>query len=134
MRAPAAQAVSIATYTFKPEPVDLWGLSHHYAYEWGIDFSPHTQYEIVEATFTFHNIYNWRAEDNWLHINLLDDPRLGTTVYYDGYNVSDNYFNDQGRLLDTWSDIPGGAPGSDLSLTFSDLRPVIAPLVESVLS
>ena len=81
---------------------------------------PYSQYEIVEANLTFHNIYNWRAEDNWLFVNLLDDPQIGVGAHYDDDMGIGNFFDGQGRLLTTWTDNPGGVPGSDLSLTFSN--------------
>jgi len=110
---------TIYTYTLEPTPNDLWDLSHDRAYSWGFDLLPTSKYEIVEASLTFHNIRNWREEENWLYISLLDNPVLGTRSYDDGFSSNTDYFTGQGTYLTTWQDIPGGGDGIDLTYTFS---------------
>ena len=120
LAATSVQAVTFVTHVFEPEPADLWDLPHSSAFTWGLDWAPYAEYEITEVTLTFHDIYNWTEEPNWLHIHLLDDPLVGTNWFTDGYASADDFFDGQGVHLDTWTDVPGGGPGSDLTYTFSD--------------
>lgn len=113
------QAVPVV-YTLEPTPNDMYDLAHYEAYTWGFDLLPTSEYEIVEAKLTFHNIFNWNDDPNWLHINLLDNPALGTQMHYDGQAANDNYFAGQGTYLTTWSDNIAGGPGQDVTFTFSD--------------
>ena len=108
-------------YTLEPSPSDLWDLSHNQAYIWGFNMVPTSQYEVVEASLTFHNIYNWREEPNWLHITLLDNPNIGT-FSYDDVDYNGDYFDgmEGSTPLVTWTDNPGGGSGMDLTFTFSN--------------
>ena len=111
-----------AVYTFEPLPPDLWDLSHAFAYSWGVDWN-HPDEAITEMTLTFHNVYNWQPEENWMYIHLLDNPSVGTYRIYDYFvePVEGNYFEGMGVHVATWSDPVGGGPGIDLTYSFSDL-------------
>ncbi len=116
-----AVSVQAEVYTFQPSPVDLWDLSHAYAYEWGIEWN-HPNEAITEVTLSFDNIYNWQPEPNWLHINLLDNPEVGVNRIYDnGMTIVDiNQFDGQGTYIDTYTDPFGGGPGVDLAYNLSE--------------
>jgi hypothetical protein len=103
-------------------PSELQSLNHSSAYVWGIghDFGGE---EIVAATLTYHNIYDWRFEPDWLHSHLLNTPStwLGVTELYDGSENNElaNFFAPYGVHIGTWSDPGGGYPtGFDLVYTF----------------
>lgn len=116
-----AASVQADVYTFQPSPTDLWDLSHAYAYEWGFEWN-HTNEAITEVTLSFDNIYNWQPEENWLYMNLLDDPQIGTNRIYDYFvaPTDGNEFEGMGTYIDTYSDPVGGGPGIDISFNLSD--------------
>ena len=100
--------------TFYPDPADLDGLDHHYAYTWGIDWSLPEGHKIKSLTLNIEDINNWTDEGgrDRLFIHLLDDPALGVTSFWDGdypQQVGDpiDYFAGQGILLATYSDTNG---------------------------
>ncbi|MEE9442198.1 MAG: PEP-CTERM sorting domain-containing protein [candidate division Zixibacteria bacterium] len=111
-----------AIYTFQPSPADLWDLSHDQAYTWGISWD-FPEEQIIEAKLTFFDIYNWKSEDNWLYIHMLDNPPVGTFALSDPISNSSgtDYFANEGILIDIWSDPNGGPPGIDLTYSFSDI-------------
>lgn len=112
----------VTTYTFDTynEPYgDFWDLNHDSYWTWGIDKS-FVHGNIVEATFTIKNIYDWTAEeDDHLFIRLLDDVPSGIRGYWDPVldEVVD-VFEGQGTLLADWSDPDDGSTPLDLVITF----------------
>ena len=107
-------------YTFTPDPVDLWGLSHGQAYTWGIhDFQPDS--EIKSVSLRFHNIRDWIVEeDDSLYLHLLDEAPLGAVALEDDVLGPVDYFEGQGYLIDVWSDPLGGwSNGTELVFDFT---------------
>jgi hypothetical protein len=114
----AATANAGETTTFVPKPSDMYDLDHYYAYRWGINVGA-SELPITEATLTFSNIRNWKAEDNVLYIHLLDiasQYQVGTKVYADRAAGGD-YFNGKGELIDAWED--ASFKGTTLTYTFT---------------
>lgn len=108
-----------ATFEFQPSTTDrdgkihhdLGDLDHHKATTWGINFDGIPEGEdILSATLTIKNIWDWRAESDSLFIHLLDNPKQGvTTKQDDPYdNVTADFFQGEGVHLDTWTDPVGG--------------------------
>lgn len=102
-----AQATS---YTFMPEPNDVFDLDHSYNYIWGINQNFNYE-EVVSATLTISDIYNWDTTANTLYIHLLDSTSRGwSSIIVDSYLDSKNpntiydEFTGQGLLLAAWSD------------------------------
>jgi hypothetical protein len=113
-----AVPASAAVYSFNPSPPDMYGLSHPWAYTWGIDWT--SPDPIVSAQLRFENIWDGIVEDDdMLFIRLLDDAPLGVTAYEDGLTAPDDYFAGQGTLIGTWTDPAGGGPGIDLVFEFT---------------
>jgi hypothetical protein len=109
-----------AVYQFMPTPADLYDLDHDYAYAWGIDWA-HTNETIHEAVLTFHNIHDYRVEDDdILYSRLVDNGWSGLDVHFDDQDFGD-YFDGQGVEIGTWTDPAGSfyGPGVDVSFTFS---------------
>lgn len=108
--------------SFSPVPITLENLPHMYYYTWGIDFDVPDNETVTEGVLTFHNIYDWREEEDALYVHLLDSPDKDVIAIKDwGGDGSDN-FNGQGVLVGQWSDPFGGAPrGFDLVFTFSTI-------------
>lgn len=107
MLLPAARAVAF-TYTFIPNPQDLYDLDHYKAYKWGINWTVPTGQTITGARLSFLGIYDWIKEDgDMLYTTLLDNPSLGVHVYTDNQGGGD-YFGSYGTHVGTWSDPNGG--------------------------
>ena len=78
--------------------------------------------EIYSATLTFKGVYNWRAEENFLYINLRDDADLGITEFDDPNPGFEDYFGGLDVPIATWSDPIGGYENrTNLSFKFNDL-------------
>jgi hypothetical protein len=104
------------TFTFSPSPANLSNLDHGYYYIWGIgNWQLPAGQQIVSATLTYDDIYDWTYESNdRLATYLLDtpthDPELNATHQYswvysawDGEN-GNNHFPGTTALLGTWYD------------------------------
>ena len=94
--------VHAVSYEFSLNP-NLLNLNHGYAYTWGIPQDIGPDEVITEATFTLSDINDWRIEEDYFYVHLLDDTFLGVTQYNDGLGNND-YFNNQGLLLFTYED------------------------------
>ena len=113
----AAQA---NVYTFNPDPIDLWDLTHGEAYTWGINWQAQPDEEITGARLTFSNIHDWIVEDNdSLYIHLMDNAPAGATQLVDFVEGPEDYFAGQGLLIDTWSDPLGGSSSTTLTYDFT---------------
>jgi hypothetical protein len=115
-----AMPANAGVYTFSPVPADLNDLDHYKAYEWGLAWT-HAGEEIVAASLTFKDIYDWQVEPNdSLYVHLLDDPsRMGVTVYTDNQGGAD-FFAGDGPWIGTWTDLAGGSPtGFNLTYNFN---------------
>lgn len=88
----SALGVSYGPDTFRPDPEDLYGLPHGYAYMWGLGIEIPEHEHISGASILFKDIRNWTEEDNDLWLTLLDDlATIGVSQYTD-YSVFGNYF------------------------------------------
>ena len=121
----SAHANANNTYTFEPDPKNMYDLDHHKVYYWGIDLTSkgfNTSDTIVEAELTFNHITNWTWERNVLYIHLLDNSNefVGLEQRWDDQNPSD-MFAGQGVLIDDWHDLNGPNVSEDLVYTFSSL-------------
>jgi hypothetical protein len=102
--AAALLAVSFAgqaratTYTFQPNPVDLYDLDHYSYYTWGINWSLPANEQMSSASLSFLNIANWDNNPNELWVHLLPSGTAGVTVSADSNNGTDA-FAGQGTLL-----------------------------------
>ena len=95
-------------FTLVPNPSDIGDLDHHSLYTWRMNNVDLTGQTITEATLTFKNIHNWKAnEANVLHLHLLD------TAVYSGVKsfLDDDPTND-----------PQGGGVTDLTDDFIDTR------------
>lgn len=109
------------TYTFRPNPSDIYDLDHYKYYSWGIDWELPQDEVIVEAELSFRNIWNWQPEPNHLYTHLLDSPQQGVTTFHDNQGGGDNWAN-AGPIVGVWSDPVGGVnTGYDLKYKFSEL-------------
>ena len=108
-----------AVYTYQPTPADMSDFDHYAAYSWGLEWQ-HTDEEIKGATLTFKNIYDWKVEEDFLYVHLLDlgQADLGVSRF-DDLGEGD-YFDGQGELITVWSDPAGGGPGTDITFTFNE--------------
>lgn len=105
----AAGAAMAGSYTFKPDPENLNGLDHYFAYEWGVKVSLPKNETITGAKLTIKNIYNWTPEENVLNIRMLDTSLVGVKEYYDDQGAGD-FFAGKGVKVGTWTDTVGGNP------------------------
>ncbi len=121
-------SVSIAaadTFTFTA-PAELLPLDHHYAYEWGIQWSLPTSQSITEANLTITGIDNWASEPNVLHMRLLDNGSSGTGLEglsaptWDNQNPSDVFVSRVGIPIADYNDLHYGSPET-LTFNFSTL-------------
>jgi hypothetical protein len=104
-------------YTFQPNPVDLFDLDHHKYYSWGINWSVPSGEVITGASLFFDNIRNWDNNPNDLWVHLLNSPREGVLVRWDGQGGGNNLAG-FGIQLNHWEDLPSTA--QDLTYTFDD--------------
>ena len=112
------------TFTYTPTPNDLGDLDHGYYYYWQIT-DPTLQMalqseQIIGATLTFKNIWDWTVERNdQLYIHLEDTRPVGGTQigssvrrYIDNQPSSDvmgkDAFGSTGQIIDIWNDPNGG--------------------------
>ena len=114
------------TYTFTPSDSDLADLPHGNYFKWGIKWTLPANEVITAAKITYHNIWDWRIEEDHLFTHLLNQVN-GTngwsTVTMSGYSYarktttntdsdgSGDSFNGQGLLLGNWNDPKGGSNG-----------------------
>lgn len=103
-------------YTFQPNPVDLYDLDHHKYYSWGEMWSIPTGEKITGASLFLDDIRNWDNNPNDLWVHLLDSPREGVLVRYDGQGGGNNLAG-FGILLNHWEDLPTTA--QDLTYDFN---------------
>ena len=105
-----------STMTFTPPDADLYDLDHAYHYAWNIDLG--TSNDIVAASITLNDIYDWRYgnDEDVLFVNLLDDwfgPYGPSYVYHERDNTSStmNEFGDQNLIttLEVTDDIGIGS-------------------------
>lgn len=116
----AAAPAAADTFVFTPDPPDLDGLDHNYAFTWGIDVSALAGWTITEAELRIEEITNWDEGENILYLHLLDDAPLGPIGTYDG-SVGGDFFSGQGELIGTFTDVNGAGTTEDLSYVFSAL-------------
>jgi hypothetical protein len=97
--------------TFTPTDADLADLPHASWFTWGINYTPVAGETITGAVLTYHNIYDWRVEQDRLATHLLDNPVSGSGTDVDG---GSDYFvtTYQGTqvLVGNWNDPNGGRP------------------------
>jgi PEP-CTERM motif len=109
----ASIASAQTTKTFVPSNTDLSDLDHYYYYTWGID-NVNSGQVITGAKLTITNIYDWTVEDDILYVQMLDNPALGVSSFYDNQGGG-NAFAGQGAVVGTWTDPVGGqATGKNL--------------------
>jgi hypothetical protein len=113
--------------TFSPSDADLADLPHASWFTWGINYTPVAGETITGAVLTYHNIWDWRVEQDRLATHLLDNPALGTKTGND-IDGGNDYFAGRGVLLlnpgdkDGWNDPQGGyARNFDLVYDFGAL-------------
>jgi hypothetical protein len=104
-------------YTFQPDPVDLFDLDHYKYYSWGINWSIPSGEVITGASLFLDNIRNWNNNPNDLWIHLLDSPREGVLVRWDGQGGGDNLAG-FGILLNHWEDLT--TTPQDISYAFNN--------------
>jgi hypothetical protein len=98
-------SASATSYTFIPDPADLYDLDHHKYFSWGERWSIPTGEKIIAASLFLNDIRNWKVEENDLWVHLLDSPREGVLVRYDGQGGGNN-LDGFGILLNHWEDLP----------------------------
>ena len=112
---------SALTYTFEPDPIDLWDLYHGQYYTWGINWVKQPNKTIMSASLSIENINNWAIEDDdILYIHLLDNPSSGANRHYD--SLGGDQFAGQGILLTSYIDdneVEGKNPSEDWTYAFT---------------
>jgi len=108
------------TYTFQPNPTDLWDLDHSRYYSWGFAWDVPSGVTITSATLEIVHINNTQEPEygDHLYIHLIDDPTIGTYSYWDGNSYSDNWAS-AGPLVANYSD--SGTSYVDLSYDLGSL-------------
>jgi hypothetical protein len=99
--------------TFAPTDADLADLPHASWFTWGINYQLAPGETITGAVLTYHNIYDWRVEQDRLATHLLDNPACGTKSGSDVDGGSDYFVTTyQGTqvLVGNWNDPNGGRP------------------------
>ena len=125
LAAPAVASTG-GTYTFAG-PGTLNDLDHYHFYTWGIDWTLPGDEGITSATLTFHDIWDWQPETDFLWVNLLDDAPSGLADF--GYNSKDkgelNAYEEElaagtGVALpgSPWDDPNGGDPSLATTVSF----------------
>jgi len=114
-------------FTLVPSPsANLWNLSHNSYYTWGINWDQNISVnKIYDMKLTFHNVWDWIEEDDFLYTHLLDNAPLGAVEGIDredgDYFESSNYTGTE-SFMGVWSDPVGGvATGFDLTYSLRDL-------------
>lgn len=142
-----AGTVGATQFTFQPldgvgNRYDLNDLDHGFYYVWSIDNSAsdalaaalNGNEEIVSATLTYYNIWDWRRESDNLATYLLEEPLSSTTT--GGTWLSDNLWrkydnsspaivpwSGQSALVANWDD-PNGGSSTGFSLVY-DFTPAL---------
>ena len=111
--------VGATSYTFPPNPVDLYDLDHYKYYTWGIDWEAPQGETIVGASLFFDNIRNYDNSSNDLWVHLLDSASAGVAVGRDNQGGGD-YFAGQGTLLNHWVNLP--ASPQDITYNFDSFE------------
>jgi hypothetical protein len=107
--------------TFIPLDADLADLPHASWFTWGINYTPAAGETITGAVLTYHNIYDWRVEEDRLATHLLDNPLCNVKSGSD-IDGGGDYFVNQGILIGNWNDPNGGRPRNfDLVYDFGAL-------------
>ena len=101
------------TYTYQPNPVDMYDLDHHKYYTWGINMDNITGFDapyIVGAELVFKNIKNWNTASNVLYVHLLDSASIGLTTYNDNQGGGDNFasWSETHVMVGQWENNPAG--------------------------
>jgi hypothetical protein len=97
--------------TFTPADADLADLPHAKWFTWGINFTLAPDETITGAVLTYHNIYDWRVEQDRLATHLLDDPRSGIRSGNDMDGGQDYFvttYSGTQTLVGNWNDPMGG--------------------------
>ncbi len=98
-----AGAAAADTFTFTPNPADLYDLDHHMVYTWRVSNVNLGGQTITGATLSIKNIRNWDSNPNMLFVHLLDTARRsGVRSFYD--------------------DNPGNVPVTDITDDFVNTR------------
>jgi len=108
------------TFTYTPDPEDLYDFPHAKYITWGIDVSDVVGMQVVEVELYIDGISNWDNGDNVLYIHMMDNQPLGVTRHRDNSNPSDA-FEGQGELIDAWVDYNGEGTTDDISYMASSL-------------
>jgi len=114
-----AGTVGATSFTFQPDPVDLYDLDHYKYYTWGIDWEVPQGETIVGASLFFDNIRNWNNRPNDLWVHLLDSVPEGVDVGRDNQGGGD-YFAGHGILLNHWVNLPNTP--QDITYTFDSIE------------
>jgi len=113
-----AYAGPIITKEFQPTPSDLGDLDHYKAVTWGMSWTLPADYEVVSATITIKNLYNWAIEPNILYMNLLDTTTTGVKTYTDN-QASGNWYDGKGVLLTSFTDTRTKTSQPAVNFTYS---------------
>jgi hypothetical protein len=114
----------VTTFTPTNNP-DLSDLPHAKWFTWGVNFTLAPDETITGAVLTYHNIYDWRVEQDRLATHLLDDPRSGIRSGNDidgGLDYFETTYSGTEVLVGNWNDPAGGkAKNFDLVYDFGKL-------------
>lgn len=117
------------TYTFTPNPPDLYDLNHDYYYTWGIDLTLLQGDTLTGATLFFDDIQNFANVENYLYVHLLDSATSGVTQIHDAHAwLFEDDLSGQGILLNTWSNLPNTPQDIYYYFTATDLNNLTAYL------
>ncbi|MCC6483786.1 MAG: hypothetical protein IT209_02975 [Armatimonadetes bacterium] len=121
-------SVHAGTYTFQPNPVDLYDLDHYYNYLWGVGWQTPAGETITNATLTIKNINNWTLErdNNWLYMHLIDNAPTGVKSSWDNESNGDEFAH-AGPLIDVYTD--NDTKAHTLTYDFSQLG--LVPYLQS---
>jgi len=99
-------------------------INHERYYTWGFNDLGYELDAGDSINIVFHDVYNWRVEDNWLSVYLFDNASdLGWNVALDWQSTTDPNWGVGGyeaTLLGTWSDTDGDSTTNDVLFTTSD--------------
>lgn len=121
---------AVNTYSYQPNPANLYNLDHHTLYTWKIDDIDPSNQPITGATITINCIYNWNSNPNILYMHLLDtakndgvasfvhDPNGATDVPPSKW--VDDFVNTRFHDRSDWLVAPGTADTFLTSPSFTD--------------
>ena len=114
------RTASAQTYTYQPNPADLYDLPHETVYLWVVDTSNIAADEtIVGASIFFDDIRNWRIETNDLYITLINNQgNFSNAGLYSARDnqSSGNFLQSFGIELEHYRNLP--TTPQDLTYTF----------------